>query len=60
MKWIGELHSVSILLNTLAGAMEPLEGMVKWKKEGDDEQVVPGEQGRMLFGQLIMQKQTFF
>jgi len=98
----------STFLNTLAGAMEPMEGMVKWsennnigfyaqdhgadfeedlnlmdwmsqwKKEGDDEQVVRGilgrmlfsqhdikksvkvlsggEQGRMLFGKLIMQK----
>ncbi|OZS44192.1 ABC-F family ATPase [Photobacterium sanguinicancri] len=98
----------STLLNTLAGAMDPMEGMVKWsenhnigfyaqdhsadfeedmtlldwmgqwKKEGDDEQVVRGilgrmlfsqsdikksvkvisggEQGRMLFGKLIMQK----
>ncbi|MGF1759742.1 ABC-F family ATPase [Photobacterium sagamiensis] len=98
----------STLLNTLAGAMEPMEGMIKWsenhnigfyaqdhsadfeedmtlldwmgqwKNEGDDEQVVRGilgrmlfsqndikksvkvisggEQGRMLFGKLIMQK----
>ncbi|WP_419208469.1 ABC-F family ATPase [Photobacterium leiognathi subsp. mandapamensis] len=98
----------STFLNTLAGAMEPMAGMVKWsennnigfyaqdhsadfeedmtlldwmgqwKKEGDDEQVVRGilgrmlfsqndikksvkvisggEQGRMLFGKLIMQR----
>lgn len=98
----------STLLNTLAGAMEPMDGMVKWsennnigfyaqdhsadfeedmtllewmgqwKKDGDDEQTVRGilgrmlfsqndikksvkvisggEQGRMLFGKLIMQK----
>ncbi|PST92585.1 ABC-F family ATPase [Photobacterium jeanii] len=98
----------STFLNTLAGEMEPMEGMIKWsennnigfyaqdhsadfeedmtlldwmgqwKKEGDDEQVVRGilgrmlfsqndikksvkvisggEQGRMLFGKLIMQK----
>ncbi|WP_122032692.1 ABC-F family ATPase [Aliivibrio sp. EL58] len=98
----------STFLNTLAGEMEPMAGMVKWsenhnigfyaqdhshdfeedlnlldwmgqwKQEGDDEQVVRGilgrmlfsqsdikksvkvisggEQGRMLFGKLIMQK----
>lgn len=98
----------STLLNTLAGAMEPMSGMIKWsenhnigmyaqdhghdfaedltlldwmgqwKQEGDDEQVVRGilgrmlfsqsdikksvkvisggEQGRMLFGKLIMQR----
>ncbi|KHT63062.1 ABC transporter ATP-binding protein [Photobacterium gaetbulicola] len=98
----------STFLNTLAGAMEPMDGMIKWsencnigyyaqdhsadfesdmnlldwmgqwKNEGDDEQVVRGilgrmlfsqndikksvnvlsggEQGRMLFGKLIMQK----
>ncbi|WP_375320785.1 ABC-F family ATPase [Aliivibrio logei] len=98
----------STFLNTLAGEMEPMSGMVKWsennnigfyaqdhghdfaedlnlldwmsqwKQEGDDEQVVRGilgrmlfsqsdikksvkvisggEQGRMLFGKLIMQK----
>ncbi|KLV00947.1 ABC-F family ATPase [Photobacterium aphoticum] len=98
----------STLLNTLAGQMDPMDGMIKWsensnigfyaqdhsadfdtdmnlldwmgqwKKEGDDEQVVRGilgrmlfsqndikksvqvlsggEQGRMLFGKLIMQR----
>ncbi|UTV29017.1 ABC-F family ATPase [Photobacterium atrarenae] len=98
----------STFLNTLAGAMAPMDGMVKWsenanigfyaqdhsedfdmdmnlidwmgqwKNEGDDEQTVRGilgrmlfsqndikksvrvisggEQGRMLFGKLIMQK----
>lgn len=98
----------STFLNTLAGVMEPMDGMIKWsennnigfyaqdhsadfesdmnlidwmgqwKNEGDDEQVVRGilgrmlfsqndikksvkvlsggEQGRMLFGKLIMQK----
>ncbi|NAW65807.1 ABC-F family ATPase [Photobacterium halotolerans] len=98
----------STFLNTLAGAMTPMSGMIKWsenanigfyaqdhsadfdtdmnlldwmgqwKNEGDDEQVVRGilgrmlfsqndikksvrvisggEQGRMLFGKLIMQK----
>ncbi|SKA54794.1 putative ABC transporter ATP-binding protein YheS [Photobacterium toruni] len=98
----------STFLNTLAGQMDPMEGMIKWsennnigfyaqdhsadfaeditllewmgqwKKEGDDEQVVRGilgrmlfsqndikksvkvisggEQGRMLFGKLIMQR----
>ncbi len=98
----------STFLNTLAGQMEPMDGMIKWsennnigfyaqdhsadfeedmtlvdwmgqwKKEGDDEQTVRGilgrmlfsqndikksvkvisggEQGRMLFGKLIMQK----
>ncbi|MDG3084973.1 ABC-F family ATPase [Vibrio hannami] len=98
----------STFLNTLAGAMEPMGGMVKWsensnigfyaqdhadefdmdmnlldwmgqwKNEGEDEQVVRGilgrmlfsqndikksvkvisggEQGRMLFGKLIMQR----
>ena len=98
----------STMLNTLAGAMEPMHGEIKWsennnigfyaqdhayefaedmslldwmgqwKKEGDDEQVVRGilgrmlfsqndikksvkvisggEQGRMLFGKLIMQQ----
>lgn len=98
----------STFLNTLAGQMEPMAGMIKWsennnigfyaqdhsedfaeditllewmgqwKKEGDDEQVVRGilgrmlfsqndikksvkvisggEQGRMLFGKLIMQR----
>ncbi|CAH0533435.1 putative ABC transporter ATP-binding protein YbiT [Vibrio stylophorae] len=98
----------STLLNTLAGAMEPMSGMIKWsenhnigfyaqdhsadfeadmslldwmsqwKNEGEDEQTVRGilgrmlfsqndikksvrvisggEQGRMLFGKLIMQR----
>jgi ATPase subunit of ABC transporter with duplicated ATPase domains len=98
----------STLLNTLAGAMAPMDGVIKWsennnigfyaqdhahdfeqdmslldwmgqwKKDGDDEQTVRGilgrmlfsqndikksvkvisggEQGRMLFGKLIMQR----
>nr|WP_301338344.1 ABC-F family ATPase [Vibrio sp. 99-8-1] len=76
----------STLLNTLAGEMEPMSGLVKWsensnlgfyaqdhasdfaedmnlldwmgqwKKEGDDEQVVRGILGRMLFSQNDIKK----
>ena len=76
----------STFLNTLAGAMEPMEGMIKWsenhnigyyaqdhshdfaenltlldwmsqwKNEGDDEQVVRGILGRMLFSQNDIKK----